>query len=87
MLQKIILGIAIFLIVMLGLTFGEAIFHYISSYLGFLFHDFIELMQEVQRSLTVHWSKALISLIITVPLVIWISKIKKDEMSKPNSRR
>ncbi|MGX9523807.1 TM2 domain-containing protein [Alcaligenes nematophilus] len=87
MLQKIILGIAIFLIVMLGLTFGEAIFHYISSYLGFLFHDFIELIQQVQRYLTVHWGKALIALIITIPLVIWISKNKKDEMSKPNSHR
>ena len=62
MLQKIILGIAIFLIVMLGLTFGEAIFTYLASYLGFLFHDFISLMKDIQGYLMVHWGKALIAL-------------------------
>ncbi len=87
MLQKIILGIAIFLLVMLGLTFGEAMFSHIASYLGFLVRDFAELMQELQKYLMVHWGKALIALLITVPLVIWISKNKKDEMEKPNSHR
>ncbi|WGQ36686.1 TM2 domain-containing protein [Alcaligenes faecalis] len=87
MLQKIILGIAIFLIVMLGLTFGEAILRYLASYLGFLFHDFVNLMREVQQYLTVHWGKALIALLITIPLVIWISTSKKDELTKPNSHR
>lgn len=87
MLQKIILGIAIFLLVLLGLAFGETVFKYISSYLNVLLEDFIYLIEDLQQYLLVHWGKALLALVITIPLVIWISKTKKDAIERPNSHR
>ncbi|HRL20439.1 TM2 domain-containing protein [Alcaligenes sp. SDU_A2] len=87
MLQKIILGIAIFLLVLLGLTFGEAVLRELFSYLGFIVDDFASMMLELRLYLTEHWGKALLALIITIPLVLWIASAKKDELERPTNHR
>lgn len=87
MLQKIILGIAIFLLVLLGLTFGEAVLRELLSYLGFIIEDFADLMLQVRNYLSEHWGKALLALIITIPLVLWIASAKKNELERPTNHR
>ncbi|MGE8547039.1 TM2 domain-containing protein [Alcaligenes sp. Marseille-Q7550] len=87
MLQRIILGIAIFVLVLLGLTFGEAVLRELLSYLGFIIDDFADLALQVREYLALHWGKALLALLITIPLVMWIASAKKEELERPTSHR
>lgn len=91
MLQKIILAIAVFVVILLALIFGEAIareaFAWLSHLTGLVIHNFSDVYYAVKGYLSRHTAKVLIALLLTVPITLWIIKNKGDELKKPHSHR
>ena len=91
MLQKIILAIVVFIVILLALTFGEAIaydaFAWLSHLTGLVIHNFSDIYYAIKGYVSVHAGKVLIALALTVPISLWIIKNKGDELSKPHSHR
>lgn len=91
MLQKIILALAVFIVILLALTFGEAIAHDVFAWLshlpGLVIHNFSDIYYAIKGYLSVHAAKVLIALALTVPISLWIIRNKGDELSKPHSHR
>ncbi len=91
MLQKIILAIAVFIIVLVALTFGEAIayeaFAWISHLTGLVFHNFSDVYYAAMNYVSVHATKVVIALLLTVPISLWIIKSKGSELEKPTNHR
>ena len=91
MLQKIILAIAIFLIILVALTFGENIaydaFAWISHLTGLVIHNFSDLYNAARDYVSEHATKVLIALVLTVPISLWIIKTKSSELEKPTNHR
>lgn len=91
MLQKIILALAVFIIILVALTFGEAIayqaFAWISHITGLVIHNFSDLYYAIEQYVDIHAGKVVIALILTIPISWWIFKSKGDELKKPTNRR
>ncbi|SHI19480.1 TM2 domain-containing protein [Pollutimonas bauzanensis] len=91
MLQKIILAIAVFIIILVALTFGETIayeaFAWISHITGLVVHNFSDIYYAVKNYVALHAIKVLIALALTVPISLWIIKSKSDELDKPTNHR
>lgn len=91
MLQKIILAIVVFIVILLALTFGEAIaydaFAWLSHLTGLVIHNFSDIYYAIKDYVSVHAGKVLIALALTVPISLWIIKNKGDELRKPHSHR
>ncbi|KAA0910726.1 TM2 domain-containing protein [Pusillimonas sp. ANT_WB101] len=91
MLQKIILAIAIFVVILVALTFGEVIFHdafaWLSYVTGRLIENFSDLVYQTQLYLSEHRIKVAVALLLTVPITLWIARSKGDELKKPTNQR
>ncbi|MFT0546616.1 TM2 domain-containing protein [Allopusillimonas ginsengisoli] len=91
MLQKIILAIAIFVVILIALTFGEVIFHdafaWLSYMTGRLIENFSDLFYQAQLYLSEHRIKVAVALLLTVPITLWIARSKGDELKKPTNQR
>lgn len=91
MLQKIILAIAIFVVILIALTFGEVIFHdafaWLSYMTGRLIENFSDLFYQTQLYLSEHRIKVAVALLLTVPITLWIARSKGDELKKPTNQR
>lgn len=91
MLQKIILAIAIFVVVLVALTFGEVIFHDVFAWLshisGLLIENFSDLFYATLRYLSEHRTKVAIALLLTIPITLWIARSKGNELKKPTNQR
>lgn len=91
MLQKIILAIVVFIVILLALTFGETIaydaFAWLSHLTGLVIHNFSDIYYAIKGYLSAHTGKVLIALALTVPISLWIIKNKGDELRKPHSHR
>lgn len=91
MLQKIVLIAAIFIIVLIALTFGERIstelFSWISYLSGKVIHNFGDLYDAIWNYVANHPSKIILALLITIPLSIWILRNKSREVEKPSNQR
>lgn len=91
MLQKIILPIAVFLIVLAALTFGQTIGHaalqWFSYLTGITIHNFSDVYYTLRYYVVSHSSKIIIALIITVPISIWLARNKGESMLKYTSQR
>lgn len=91
MLQKIILAIAVFIIILVALTFGETIAYealaWISHLTGLVIHNFSDIYYAVQNYISLHAAKVLIALALTVPISLWIIKSKGDALNKPTNHR
>ncbi|RTZ47512.1 TM2 domain-containing protein [Candidimonas sp. SYP-B2681] len=91
MLQKIILAIAVFIIILVALTFGETIayeaFAWISHLTGLVIHNFSDIYYAIEDFVSVHVVKVVIALVLTVPISLWIIKTKGDELEKPTNHR
>ncbi len=91
MLQKIILAIAVFIIILVALTFGETIayeaFAWISHLTGLVIHNFSDIYYAIKDFLSVHAVKVVIALVLTVPISLWIIRNKGDELEKPTNHR
>lgn len=91
MFKKIILIVAIFVVILVALSFGELafaqIFAWISSLTGVLIRNFQELFTVISSYLQVHTSKVLLALLLTVPASVWILGSHRDSLGKPTSQR
>ncbi|MBB5213423.1 TM2 domain-containing protein [Parapusillimonas granuli] len=91
MLQKIILAIAVFIVILVALTFGEALlteaFAWISHLTGLVIHNFSDIYHAVHDYVRAHAAKVLLALLLTIPISLWIIKSKSDELKKPNTQR
>src|SRR3546814_8108050 len=90
-LQKAVLSIVVFIIILIALTFGESIGHdlfaWVSHLTGLVIHNFSDLYNAAATYVLAHTGKVLTALILTVPITWWILKNKGDKLNKPGSRR
>ena len=91
MLQKALLPIVIFVVILIALTFGETISHelfaWISHLTGLVIANFSDLYNALAGYVQAHTGKVLTALILTVPITWWILKNRGDKLGKPGSRR
>ncbi len=91
MLQKIILAIAVFIVILVALTFGETIayeaFAWLSHLTGLVIHNFSDIYYAAREYIGNHAGKVVVALILTVPISLWIIKSKGDELRKPTNHR
>ncbi len=91
MLQKLILTIGIFVIILVALTFGEAfathVYAWISYLTGLVINNFADIYNALRGWAGVHATKILIALVLTVPISLWVIKSKGDDLDKPASQR
>ena len=91
MLQKAILAIAIFIVILVALTFGETIAHetfrWIEHLTGLVIYNFSDIYYAAQEYLAAHTAKVVLALVLTVPITLWIIKSKSAELDKPTNHR
>ena len=91
MLQKILLPIIVFIIVLIGLTFGEGVFTALAVWLqditGLVIYNFSDLYYTVSEYVTRHPVKILIALVVTAIVCVWIYKNKDEELTRQASSR
>ena len=91
MIEKIILPIAVFIVILIALTFGETLgaqmLAWVSQLTGLVMHNFADVYHAVQAYISAHATKVLIALLLTVPISFWILKNKHHDMARRTSHR
>ena len=91
MFQKTLIPIAVFLIILIALTFGEAIGREVLSWIehitGFVLENFADVYYAVQAYVDQHSNKIIIALIMTVPVSVWLLRNHGEALAKQTSRR
>lgn len=91
MLQKIMLPVIVFIIVLIGLTFGEGVFAALASWIhqvtGIVIYNFQDLYLTVSLYVSRHPVKILAAIVITAFVCVWIYKNKGEEMNKQANAR
>ena len=91
MLKKLILVVAIFLVILLALSFGETVFRevfaWISSLTGVLIRNFGDLYHAAADYLRAHTGKVLLALALTVPASLWILRSRGEALGRPAGQR
>lgn len=91
MLQKIVLAVAVFLIILIALTFGESVarqlFAWVSHITGLVIYNFSDIYLLVKNYVQAHAGKVVLALIITIPVWLWILRSKGDQLRAPNTNR
>ena len=91
MLKKLILVVAIFLVILLALSFGETVFRevfaWISSLTGVLIRNFGDLYFAAMGYLRAHTGKVVLALVLTVPASLWILRSRGESLGRPAGQR
>ncbi len=91
MLQKAILPVVVFVIILIALAFGESIsrdlFAWISHLTGLVIYNFADLYHAFARYVAAHTGRVVAALALTVPVTWWIMKNKGAALDQPGSRR
>ncbi|HXE18767.1 TM2 domain-containing protein [Castellaniella sp. UC4442_H9] len=91
MLKNLILIVAIFVAILLALTFGEAVFHdifaWISTLTGVLIRNFSDLFAVVGNYLRAHTGKVLLAIALTVPASLWVLRSRRGALGHPATQR
>lgn len=91
MLQKILLPVAIFVIILVALTFGQAIsqqlFAWVSHLTGLVIYNFSDIYSAAAQYVQHHTGKVLIALVLTVPITWWALKNQENKSGQPGNRR
>jgi TM2 domain-containing membrane protein YozV len=91
MFKKIILIVAVFVVILLALSFGEVafgqVFAWISRLTGVLVRNFGELFAHIGAYLQAHTGKVLLALALTVPVSAWILRSHREALGRPASQR
>ena len=91
MLQRAILVIAIFLAILLALTFGNAlmvqVYAWLSRLTGWVMHNFADLFEGIQYYLSTHTTKVLLAIALTVPVSWWVFRNRSKELRSPANHR
>lgn len=91
MLQKIILPIAVFLVILAALTFGETLGREVLSWFtyltGIVVHNFADVYYTLRYYFAAHLNKVVIALVLTVPISIWLIRNKGQRLATRASQR
>ncbi|NLC36691.1 MAG: TM2 domain-containing protein [Alcaligenaceae bacterium] len=91
MLQRTILVVAIFLAILLALTFGNALlsqaYVWVSSLTGWVIHNFSDLYAGIHYYLSTHTTKVLLAIALTVPVSWWVFRTREKELRTPANHR
>src|SRR5690625_5027577 len=91
MLQKLVLAIAIFLIILVALTFGESVaqnmFAWISHITGVVIYSFSDIYQLIRDYIRIHTGKVVLAIVLTVPIWLWVLRSKGDQLRTPHTNR
>lgn len=91
MLQKIVLAIAVFLIILVALTFGESIARQLYAWVAYLadlvIYNFADIYLIFKNYIQAHAGKVILALILTIPIWLWIVRSKGNELKKPGTNR
>ena len=89
MLQKIVIAIAIFLVILLALTFGENVARQALAWFqhltGIVIHNFSDIYNAIADYVSQHSGKVLLALLLTVPITIWV--IRSKDVEQTHNRR
>ena len=91
MLQRAILIIAIFLAILVALTFGDALlsqaYIWISQLTGWVVHNFSDVFAGIQHYLSTHTTKVVIAIALTIPVSWWVFRSREKELKNPANNR
>src|SRR5690554_775893 len=91
MLQRAILVAAIFLAILLALTFGQALlsqaYIWVSQLTGWVVHNFSDVFAGLHYYLSTHTTKVLVAIALTVPVSWWVFRSREKELRSPANHR
>jgi TM2 domain-containing membrane protein YozV len=91
MLRHIILIAAVFIVILLALTFGETAarqaFAWMSTLADLFIRNFSGMFDALATYLHRHTGKVLLALLLTIPISFWILKSKRQALDTPSSQR
>lgn len=91
MLQKTVLAIAVFLIILVALTFGEGMIEQLLAWLshltGLIIYNFSDIYHAIHAYISTHMTKVVVALVLTAPITYWIVHTRSEELKKPNTHR
>lgn len=91
MMQKILIPLAVFLVVLVALTFGETIGRELLSWVqhltGLVLHNFADVFYAVKHYIDQNTTKILIALVVTIPISIWLLRNHGQALVKRTSQR
>lgn len=89
--RNFVLAVAVFLVVLVALTFGETVlsevFSWVAHLTGLVIHNFSDLYHVLTGFLRDHGTKVIIALILTVPITLWIVRHEGNKMERSTNRR
>ena len=91
MLQRAILVAAIFLAILLALTFGHALlaqaYVWISQLTGWMVYHFSDLYEGLHYYISNHTTKVLLAIALTIPVSWWVFRSRDKELRRPANHR
>jgi len=91
MLQKFALPIAVFIIILVALTFGETIgreaLNWLEYLSGLVFHNFADVFQALRDYVARNTNKVLAALVLTIPVSYWLFKNKGQALENRSNPR
>ena len=91
MIQRAILVVAIFLAILLALTFGDALlaqaYAWISQLTGWIVHNFADLYEGLRYYLSTHTTKVVLAIALTIPVSWWVFRSREKELRNPANHR
>ncbi|WP_028357011.1 TM2 domain-containing protein [Brackiella oedipodis] len=91
MLQKIILAIVIFIVVMLGLNLGQdsfsALWQWIQDLFGVVIHNVDDLRRYLEFYVVNHTWQIIIAIILTIIICLWLFKFKGQSLRDSSKQR
>lgn len=91
MLQRAILVIAIFLAILVALTFGDALlsqaYVWVSRLTGWVVYNFADLFAGIRHYLSTHTTKVLLAIALTLPVSWWVFRNREKELRNPHNHR
>src|SRR5690554_6567193 len=91
MLPKIVLAIALFIVILVALTFGESVarqlFAWVSHVTGLVIYNFSVIYLLIRNYVHEHAGKVVLALVLTIPVWLWVLRSKGDKLRAPNTNR
>lgn len=91
MLRKALIPIAVFIIVLVALTFGETVgaqmLRWLNHLTGLVIHNFADVWYVVERFVHIHFTKIIIALVLTVPISVWLIRHQGEKLARGVSTR
>lgn len=91
MLRKALIPIAVFIIVLVALTFGETVgaqmLRWLNHLTGLVIHNFADVWYAVEIFVRTHFTKIIIALVLTVPISVWLIRHQGEKLTRGVSTR